>query len=69
MDSIKFRRLISTAAVLASTYKQIKKVAEQNGVKMALDEFHCKGSFGAMHKNHPDSADLSAAREFVQKFM
>ena len=57
----------STAAVLSSTYKQVSKLAESNGIKMADKEFHCRGSFGVMHKNHPDGKDLKNAADFAKK--
>lgn len=60
---------ISTAALIPSTYKQVKKVAEANGVKMCEEEYHCRGSFAMMHKNHPDADDIAAVRAFTQKFL
>lgn len=57
----------STAAVLSSTYKQISKLAASNGIKIADEEFHCRGSFGIMHKNHPDAKDLKNAANFAKK--
>ncbi len=60
---------ISTAALLPSTYKQVKKIAEENNIAMDEQEFHCRGSFSVMHKNHPDAADLKNVREFAEKFL
>ncbi len=56
----------STAALLSSTYKQMKKLAEECGVELSPREFHCRGSFGPLHKGRPNEADLAAARMFAQ---
>ena len=56
---------VSTAALLPSTYKQMEKVAAQNGVSLSPREFHCRGSFSLMHRGHPDKADLEAAKRFA----
>lgn len=56
-----------TAAILSSTYKQVKKLAEENGVKMAEEEFHCRGSFTVMHRGRPNDEDLKNAADFAVK--
>lgn len=57
----------STAALLSSTYKQVKKIAEENGITMAIEEFHCRGEFTVMHRNHPDAKDLQKAVAFAKE--
>ena len=57
----------STAALLSSTYKQIQKLAGEQGIKVAGEEFHCRGSFAMMHKGRPDKDDLAAAAVFAKK--
>ena len=57
----------STAALISSTYKQIQKIAASRDVKVAQEEFHCRGSFALMHKGHPDQEDLNAAVAFAKK--
>ena len=56
----------STAALLPSTYKQVKKLAEQKGLVMAAEEFHCRGSFQFMHKGKPDADDCAEAAKFAK---
>lgn len=56
----------STAALLPSTYKQMEKIAAENGVKLSDKEFHCRGSFTFMHKGHPNDADCRAAAGFAK---
>lgn len=58
---------ISSAALLPSTFKQIKKIADENGIKMCEEEYHCRGSFAMMHKNHPNEEDLANLRTFIKK--
>lgn len=58
---------ISTAALLPSTYKQVKDLVEKRGISVAEEEFHCRGSFGLLHKNKPDENDLKAAEEFAKE--
>lgn len=56
----------STAAVVSSTYKQVKKIAEEAGIKMSDQEFHCKGSFMIMHKGRPNEDDIAKAKDFAK---
>ncbi len=56
----------STAAVIPSTYRQVKKIAEENNVCILEKEFHCKGKFAVMHTSHPDENDLNSAKDFAK---
>ena len=55
-----------TAAMLNSTYKKVKAVADKVGVQMDEREFHCRGEFKGAHKGRPNEADLKAAVEFAK---
>ncbi len=55
-----------TSAVMKSMIKPVKKVADAAGVQVAKDDFHCKGSFGPMHKGKPDENDLKRAADFAK---
>lgn len=57
---------VSTAALIQSTYSQMKKVAADVGVKLSDKEFHCKGKFSALHKGHPDAADIELVKAFAK---
>lgn len=59
----------STAAILSSTYKQVKKLANDKGIAISDKEFHCRGSFGPIHKNHPNDKDLANAANFAKSFV
>lgn len=55
----------STAALVSSTYKQVKKLAEENGIAIADEEFHCRGAFSIMHRNRPNEEDLKKVATFA----
>ena len=59
----------STAALLSSTYQQVKKCAEEYGISMAEEEFHCRGSFSLLHKGRPNEQDLAQAADFAKKYL
>lgn len=56
----------STAAILKSTYKQVKKLLDAKGIPLAEEEYACKGSFGPMNRNKPDDKNLEEAAEFAK---
>ena len=58
---------VSTAALIESTFNQMKKVAVENGVTLCDQEFHCRGKFTALHAGHPDAEDLKDVRAFARK--
>lgn len=55
-----------TTGMLTSTYKQIKKLAEDCGVNVAEAEFHCRGKFLLLHGGRPNEEDIAAARAFAK---
>lgn len=59
----------STAAVIQSTYKQVKKLLDAKNIPMAKEEFHCRGSFGLLHKDRPNDKDLKEVKDFVRKIV
>ncbi|MCH3964494.1 MAG: flavodoxin [Clostridium sp.] len=59
----------STAAIIKSTYSQIKKLADKKGINVSDREYHCKGSFGPLHKGKPDAADLKKVSQFAKSFL
>ena len=70
LDKDKVGKIVNfgTAAMLNSTYKKVKAVADRVGIPMDEKEFHCKGEFKGLHKGRPDGADIQAAVEFVKQF-
>lgn len=55
-----------TSAMMKSTHRPMKKVADAAGVTLSDTEFHCRGSFGPMHKGRPNESDLREAAAFVR---
>lgn len=58
-----------SAAMMKSTYKKVRAVAEKNGINVSDDEFHCKGEFKGLNKGRPNEDDIKSAREFARKIM
>ncbi len=56
-----------TSALLGSTQKMIKKVTDENGVALSDEEFHCRGTFGIMHKGRPNAEDIKKVKAFAKK--
>lgn len=67
LDKDKVKKVVnfSTAALLPSTYKQVKQLLEQKGIPVDEREFHCRGSFKMLHRGRPDTEDLKRVQEFV----
>ena len=59
----------SSAAIIESTYSQVKKQVEAKGLKMSEDEFHCRGAFKFVHRGHPNDEDLKNAQEFAKRIV
>ncbi len=70
LDKDKIGKLVNfgSAAMLNSTYKKVKGVADKVGVAMDEKEFHCKGEFKGIHKGRPNNDDIASAVEFVKKY-
>lgn len=71
LDKTKIGKIVNfgSAAMLNSTYKKVKKVADKVGIPMDGKEFHCKGEFKGIHKGRPNAEDMKAAAEFAQKII
>lgn len=65
-DQIKLLCNICTSATGKSTYKKVKKIADQLGIPMMEEEFHCPGSWLAFNKGRPNQQDLEALKKFVK---
>lgn len=58
-----------TAAMMGSTQKLVKKCANEYGISVAPEEFHCRGSFGPMHKGRPNDDDLKNVKAFAKSIV
>lgn len=59
----------SSAALIESTYKQVKKQVEAKGLKMSENEFHCRGAFKFVHRGRPNEDDLKDVQEFAKRII
>ena len=59
----------SSAALIESTYSQVKKEVEAKGLKMSEKEFHCRGAFKFVHRGRPNEKDLKDAQEFAKSII
>lgn len=57
----------STAAIIESTFNQVKKLAIANGLTISENEFHCRGQFTLFHKNRPNNKDIENVKLFAQQ--
>lgn len=58
-----------TSAMMKSMKKPMSKLAEEYGILLSDEEFHCRGTFGPLHKGRPSSDDLKRAAEFAKKIV
>ena len=58
---------VSTAALIESTYSQMKKLAADAGIVLAEKEFHCKGSFAMMNRGKPNEEDVRRVKQFASE--
>ena len=56
-----------TSAMMKSVRKPMQKVTDAEGVSLSIEEFHCRGAFGPMHKGRPDEKDLQLAAAFAKR--
>lgn len=56
-----------TSAIMGFTKKLVTKLAEEQGVAMVDEVFHCYGSFGPMHKNRPNEKDVEDVKAYAKK--
>lgn len=59
----------STAALLKSIGKQVRKLLTPKNIPMSDKEYYCKGSFGPMHKGRPNANDLKKAVDFAKSIV
>ena len=70
LDKEKIGKIVNfgSAAMLNSTYKKVKAVADKVGITMDEKEFHCKGEFKGIHKGRPNENDIADAVKFVKQY-
>lgn len=61
--------IFSSAAILTSSYAQIRGLLEKKNIPLDEREFHCRGQFALLHRGRPNLKDLDELREFVKKII
>lgn len=56
---------MNTSASGASTWKAVKKVTDELGIKLSKKDFHCSASWIFINKGLPTEEDLKHAGEFA----
>lgn len=56
----------SSAAILPSSYAQVKALLKKQHITVDEKEFHCRGQFTLLHRGRPNQSDLENLREFVK---
>ena len=71
LDKEKVGKIVNfgSAAMMNSTWKKVKAVADKVGISMDEREFHCKGEFKGLHKGKPDESALDAAAALANKII
>ena len=70
LDKAKVGRIVNfgSAAMLNSTYKKVKAVADKAGIPMDEKEFHCRGEFKGIYKGRPNDEDIAAVVKFARQY-
>lgn len=50
-----------------STFKKVKELAQEKGIKVCDEHFNCPGHFMFLHKNRPNNSDFEAAASFAKE--
>jgi len=59
--------IFSTSALAERALPSIQKQLLEKNIKVADDDFYCRGQFSLLYKGKPDEKDLVAAEEFTKK--
>ncbi len=57
---------ISISSSNKSTYPIVKELFAEQGIPLAREEYHCRGSFMFFRRKHPDEEDLAELQKFVR---
>ena len=68
-NNIKKIVCFGTSAMMKSMKKPITKIAKELGMTVAEEEFHCRGSFGPMHRGRPNEKDLQKIADFAKNIV
>ncbi len=71
LDSSKVKEVVvfSTSAFAERALPDVKKRIEKKGIKVAKENFYCRGFFMGLHKGRPNDKDLKDAADFTKKVL
>ncbi len=71
LDASKVKEVVvfSTSAMAERAFPDIKKRLEARGIKVANENFYCRGKFLHLHKDRPNAQDLSEVATFTQNVL
>lgn len=71
LDPHKVKEVVvfSTSALAERAYPDIKKRLQHRGIKVADENFYCRGSFAALHKGRPNQENLTEAAHFTKNVL
>lgn len=61
--------MFSTSALAERAFPAMEKRLREKGVRVASENFYCRGAFAALHKGHPNDEDLEAAVQFTKEVL
>ena len=59
----------SSAAILPSSYAQVRELLSKQNIPVDEREFHCRGQFTLLHRGRPNQTDLDGLKLFIEKIM
>ncbi len=71
LDSKKVKEVVvfSTSALAERAFPDIRKRLEKRGIRVAEENFYCRGEFTALHRGRPNQNDIKAASDFTKKVL
>jgi len=61
--------IFSTSALAERGLPSIKKHLLAKDIKVATDDYYCRGQFATLYKGKPDEKDLVAVEDFTKKMI
>jgi flavodoxin len=61
--------VFGTSSIVEESTRELERMVLAKGIPVSEQHFHCWGAFAALHRGHPDSADLREAATFAKAVM
>ncbi len=68
LDPTKVKEVVvfSTSSLAERAFPDIEKRLSKRGIRVAKENFYCRGSFAALHRGRPNADDLRDAAKFTK---